>query len=536
MEGGRPWSGRFRFALYIAALAALGAVLVWPPTHRIAREQIAFVLPAAPTAMEPVRRMVGGEIKPAVLTRLAAFAAEHPDDDAMQTALATLGPPQPGENPMRAKVRHLAPLLDRYPRGVVVRSAVLRYTMGFAHEFTGATAAEWAIFDRAATEGERLDPDNAFFPLMSAQRLDAGGRKSEATQALLRAGRCARWREYIREELEGMWRLEERGDPWPDGLGRTASAAAMVFPQYGGLHRLAKSQAAVAMSLERSNRILDGLAIRHALMRVGALMRSQATVAIGNLVGETMTNRAAGRQSEVKPSGLSVSARREIYQRYLISTGHREEAAYAQAEFVAGDRVRSVFRSGANSNTLTNLVAYCRLWLFALVILCGAAFTLLSGAIAAFLARLGWTSEERRIGIWKRIAAVPVSATAMLVPAIWMAVRLREPARWTQDTFSRHTNLEPLMPFGFLALLAVPIVLKLALINSAFIEGRPLTQAVIRGFQRFAAPLAAAMLIGYGAVLIDLAKRDQAMAVTATERAQHEGRYIAHRAGIAWPK
>jgi hypothetical protein len=129
MESTRARISVLRPVLCVAAIIALLAALVLPQTHRIAHEQIAFVLPVAPPVIEPVRQLVGGRITPGVKARMANYAAEHPDDDAMQTALATLGPLYLDENPMRASVRHLAPLLDRYPRSVIIRAAVLRYTM-----------------------------------------------------------------------------------------------------------------------------------------------------------------------------------------------------------------------------------------------------------------------------------------------------------------------------------------------------------------------------------------------------------------------
>ena len=51
-------------------------------------------------------------------------------------------------------------------------------------------------FDRDAAAGERLDPDNAFFPLMRSVGLFAEHRDDEALAAIQRAGAKPRFQEY----------------------------------------------------------------------------------------------------------------------------------------------------------------------------------------------------------------------------------------------------------------------------------------------------------------------------------------------------
>jgi hypothetical protein len=101
--------------------------------------------------------------------------------------------------------------------------------------------------------------------------------------------------------------------------------------------------------------------------------------------------------------------------------------------------------------------------------------------------------------------------------------------------FNPETSIGPVWPYSLLALLAVPIALKLALIAVALVHRKPLTQAVVPGLQRYAVPLAAVMVLCYGVVLVDLAHRDRALATEVTARVQDEGRYIAHHAGVVWP-
>jgi hypothetical protein len=309
----------------------------------------------------------------------------------------------------------------------------------------------------------------------------------------------------------------------------------MLFPHYARLPNLARNQTDVALSLEASGRIADGLAIRHALMHVGGLMRSQATVAIGNLVGVTMTNLAARSTRSDKAVYLTPRERSKAYGRYLASIGRPGEAAFADAQIEAGSKVRAVFKSSGNWDGLAPLIGFIRVWVLALALLAGAAFTLLSGVIAAVLARLGWADEDRTIGLGERVLAVLASAMVVLIPAVWLALRLTDPTRWVQGMFNPETSIGPVWPYSLLALLAVPIALKLALIAVALVHRKPLTQAVVPGLQRYAVPLAAVMVLCYGVVLVDLAHRDRALATEVTARVQDEGRYIAHHAGVVWP-
>lgn len=68
-------------------------------------------------------------------------------------------------------------------------------------------AEHLAAYDRDAKEGERLDPDNAYFPLMRAVGLFAARRDKEAIEAIERASRKPRWEDYTNEEAEAHLHL-----------------------------------------------------------------------------------------------------------------------------------------------------------------------------------------------------------------------------------------------------------------------------------------------------------------------------------------
>ena len=72
-----------------------------------------------------------------------------------------------------------------------------------------ATPAEFAEFDRAAAEGERLDPDNAYFSIMRSAGLYASHHDVDAVSAVLRAGSKSRWNDYEMDDIRGAFRLDE---------------------------------------------------------------------------------------------------------------------------------------------------------------------------------------------------------------------------------------------------------------------------------------------------------------------------------------
>ena len=187
---------QLRLGLYFAAILTLLAVYWLPQTHRVVREDMTTALRVC--GFNPPGRTGGPN---------EAYAAAHPDDDAVQVALAGSRDPRKGESQNRSTVRYLAPLLDRYPRSVLVRAAIVRYATGF----NSATAAERKEFARAAAEGERLEPDNAVFPAMAWVLASSEGDTRRADQALLRAAAKSRWDEHVPEEVQGRWRLA-KGD------------------------------------------------------------------------------------------------------------------------------------------------------------------------------------------------------------------------------------------------------------------------------------------------------------------------------------
>ncbi len=164
---------------------------------------------------------------PAAVQRLRDVVLHQPDDYAIQLA-AALEPGYPAS--IRSfRVDPLRALISHFPSHPALYAHVLRYAtlneIGFrrAEEdlLTGdavsksapsfhaptPTPPQLAAFDQEAATGERLDPTNAYFPLMRAIGLITSHRDAEALAAIQRASMKPHWDDYIADEVHSRWRF-----------------------------------------------------------------------------------------------------------------------------------------------------------------------------------------------------------------------------------------------------------------------------------------------------------------------------------------
>ncbi len=350
---------------------------------------------------------------------LSAAADWHPDDHQIQLAHALTA-----ESGSAERLERLRALVSRFPENVSLYANLLRYEMsavkvrrdaeywldnqpvpGNARDRARpASPEQLAAFDRTAAEGERLDPDNAYFPLMRSIGLFAAHRNEEALAAIQRASKKLRWEEYHQDEVAGSWRLREEALGGRSAFLRFAVSAAISFPQYAGLCSAARLAIYHAAQMERAGRAEEGLAIRRALMKCGSLMRVQSPSLVDSLAGIAITEVATARPGGDAPAkserGLSyrqrVQKRLGAYCAYLHRMGHADEARWVRAEFGAGQRVRAIGSQGTHLSPLgglplLQLVAW---WAFDLFTLSNVLWMLLFGGAAALLSR----SQRLRVG------------------------------------------------------------------------------------------------------------------------------------------
>lgn len=183
-------------------------------------------------------------------------------------------------NPASTSAGHL---LRDFPREEWLRALALRQSLGWG-TFTGRNASKQQnAFWKWAHTGERLEPKNAFFPLMLAKTLGDAGRGSARDAALERAAKCtlfddgtSRFKQVALSAARGagvqtwseewsVWTQTENN--WSDSSNQLQELLGRCVAQSQAemtTARKAKSPLHLRAALKRSN----------ALMRVSLLLQS----------------------------------------------------------------------------------------------------------------------------------------------------------------------------------------------------------------------------------------------------------------------
>lgn len=321
------------------ALGILIALLIAPQTRWLVRMQLSPSM-TLPGNSEAKRQL---------------FVQQHPDDFQVQLA------GQPAGSAL-TQVEYERRLVSRFPDSASLRANILRYATGSEihlgrdedyllgnmpvpsnpdWKYPLPTAAHLAAFDADAAAGERLDPDNAYFPFMRAFGLFAAHRDQEALAAVQRASTKPVWREYIPDEVEGRWRIIDAVYGGREAVSASAVAAAVLFPHYPQLRAAARIVLYKAILDEQAGHPEAGLAKREALGRCGELMGVQSTTFIGNLVGVAINAISRSRPGGGPPLKSDPNLSRDqqvqkmlnLYCAYVVKIGHPEAAAEARADY-----------------------------------------------------------------------------------------------------------------------------------------------------------------------------------------------------------
>lgn len=390
------------------ALGVLVALLLSPQTRWIVRSELdacglTFQSPSAQVRHADAARQ--------------RFVAEHPNDLPIQMAAV------PGANNAQ-RVAALRALVPQFPSSPALYANLLRYQIGDSESKTGVYLSrkeDWfssdspprdykappppapallAAFDADAAQGERLDPDNAYFPFLRAVGLFAAHRDAEGLAAVQRAGEKSAWREYVGDETEGRLRLADAAYGHSPALSRVAIWASALYPQYAGLRAVARVAIAQAVQEEQAGRAEQGMAIRRAVMHTGSLMRVQSSVYIGNLVGIAIAAIATARPGGAPMPGSAPGAkmsgeersrlRLQEFDDYARRIGHPEVAREAQAEAAASLEVRAIGHVGLDRSLfgMAQMTRGIVWWVAGLLSLANAVWLLILGALAAGLSRL----------------------------------------------------------------------------------------------------------------------------------------------------
>jgi len=546
------------------ALATFGTLLLLPGTRYLLKTQMRMqALTYSTETNVPAER---------------AAAARMPDDYPIQLALATEMPTSfPDANaadPMvrsKARNRRIAALAQRFPNNPSVYANCLRYmTMGevrVARSDDGSSPVvpvgtqvvpiapeSLEMFDAAAQKGAELDPDNAYFPMMRAVGLFNARRDSEALAALQAAGRCAHWTEYYQDESDGQNRLQAATYGEQGAVQHLNVAANLLFPQYAQLRAEARLAMHLAGEAERDGDTAKGVAIRHALMRCGGLMRSQGTSYITSLVGIAIVNIGVANPNGIKnndslSSGQATEEeaaklrekRRELYYSYLETIGQSKEAAWAKTELAAADQAKTVGSEAMQSSVFFGRGLYHlgMAWLIDNALLSSVLVLLLMGA-AAHLA--GHVRPRKAVLLWRFACALMVVGGIGLWQ--WQATRIGiKPYVEMQNMFSNMSGNGSDPSDNALAVerlavglgLLVPTMLIGLILGLSLFQRVPLSTGLGRGLRGVAIPAAAALFLAYSAFLLPTTHMESAIKTEIACTVNNEPHHYAELVGKTWP-
>ena len=533
-----------RFSVVLAVLA-FSALYFVPQTGWILRTQLRMIASTLPEkalmlslGIEPEKVGLSKEesarVKALTKQRLSQVAERFPDDERLQIAFV-LATSEHDLLPDR-----LRDLLRRFPNSPMLHAAILRYDcLKRIHldrkeryllsespvptKLLRSDPRHLVAFEGIAAKGERIDPDNAFFPMMRAVALFAAHRDEEALQALMRASRKSRWDDYALDEFEGIKRLWEDAFGKPNGLQKISLSAFILPPHLSVMRAPAYIATYKAMELERSGRLSEGLEIRLALMRCGRLMREQRKTTLARTVGTAIAHIAVNRpKGEPLPppprkAELAEARGKQIQERfvsYLRQIGQAETAKWVQEELRAGRQLRQELIDKVQRSPYLDELASA--WAVDLMLLSVIAILLAMWSIAGIS-----VGVERLAMGGKQISEPeqrPMKFAAVLLLAVWLAsvVWLWKVGaiKWLWVTYDaamaisslseKTTLLPPPLTQAILLNLVAMGTLAFAVVVGILVsrKGVAFSRALVQGVWQWALPMAAMIFLLYAVNLV----------------------------------
>jgi hypothetical protein len=406
-------------------------------------------------------------------------------------------------------------------------------------------------FIRQGKMGEVVDPNNAFFPLLLAQGYFANHDDAAAEAALVSGDHDSEWNEYLADEIDGRIQVAKKANGGIIGLSRVAIMASQLFPQYAKMRSTARMATWEAMESEQSGNFSQGIAIRHALMHYGSLMRAKGSTMICNLVGIAIAQIAVSRpggaprltQDKSLPEdqrSADLSRRRlALYSAFLIQQNDAPEESWVNQEISAGAAARSAMSMAehqvwdlkviAVDGTLIIVSSLLSTWLLLAGIFWG---------IAVIIRHLTALPKDRPLS--RRVivqAAVGFILILLLGVFVLNASQAAHTLQQLAGYFGANTDENGLQD-TVLALIALTPFFIFAIVVwvRASFRKRPVIESVLSSSIAGAIPTVSILLLLYCGSLAFLARQDGIIShQIATEQQIGEGPYMAQLNGDAWP-
>jgi hypothetical protein len=579
-----PWLVGLAFGVLIAVLFA-------PETGWLVRSQLKMQI-GGPETMSNMMADLGVrdapvQIRPDLLqARREALAARYPDDFQIQLAAAASVPTPPRETDPAPSISdseapdtstqrdvRVRALAAKFPNNPSLYAILIRYqTMSFIRlnrpegdnlnsvspqkspdPTKVSTPEHLATYDQDCATGERLDPNNAYFPCMRALGHFAAHRDDEALADLHRAAIKSQWNEYVPDEPRGNFKIAELMTGDKSALTRMAVAAAVLFPHYAQIRAVSRLTAFKAAELEKTGHTEEGLAIRKDMMRIAAKMRVETSTAIGTLVANAVTRISASRPGGAPIKKLTGNnqafVRLKEYTDYLHRIGQDDEAHWFTEELKYGDAAKAIVSRGLQESiygdkSIKRLVLY---WFADLISLGNAIWLLiLAGVSALYLRRrtareaAGMPADDNFVlfvGAGSILVLLGIIASKQAESGIAYASILAVYGNLTGNGSVSFPDVSPVIIKGFMVacMLLVPVLIVVGSVITGAVKRIPLRLAVARGFRSAGTVLGCLMVVVYAGLAIQTSRVEAPMSQALDSSLQHEGRFLSQLVGANWP-
>jgi len=551
----------------------LGAALVWPVTSSMAKLQFTML-----GGLNSLAIFQGTESE---RTKERAFVAQHPDDATIQFGGALRGNVSSASGQVvvnsQERAEQLRTVAAKFSDHPEILAATLRaesqgdvtvhrpeasqFLENKSAPKTGTIVVKQKVSDTAAvkrfinqcSQGERVDPDNAYFPLLQAMAYTELRQDTDAFASLHRAARKKVWREYIPDEFVANRSVNRAMYGQAGLISEMAISAAILFPHYANMRELSRVVVAEAVRREKLGQFAAGISLRRDLFEASEKVRNESTTLIGSLVGAAMLDVSRMRPAGVLPFKVKQSRKdgptfkeakvaRDINrQRFVEFAKQHGEAAFAARSVESaklGDLIRDTSRKGMDRGVY-GMELITRLAIgqgVGLILLSNLVWMLIIGAIATAVVRTPRFVAGNRLAPGSFVASVAGIALAMVVSGAVTGISVGYTVGAMNGMTGEAGSIVPMAAVAAGLVLALPTLLTVILAIWAALNKRAsFTRTITGGFAAISLPAATLMVVVWGVIVYYCAGLETQGTAELLEMLQHEGKYLFRIIGEKWP-
>lgn len=393
----------------------------------------------------------------------------------------------------------------------------------------------------AVIQGEKLDPDNAFFPLMRAVIIFAAPFQNDpvvdkqALEAVQSATQKSRYEDYVANEAKLVNRVYARAYGEQIVLQTAVIHNEVVAPQFGAIRNLARILTHKAVTSVKNGDVAKGVAYRRHLFRIGRLLQN-ASIYLANLTGDSVIKLALQPSITPPKERKAAAAYRAEMADFLKKHGESSLSQWVlDNRQIAQNRHDDLILKEATSRIIgakdESYLSEFYGWLADM----GMWMTICNLLLLALVALYFRFNPSENRGTALGSALLLVGATAFWRPCLSFLANLREITRSLPIGIEkpRMEGFWEWSPTQFMAAMwalswAFPLILVLICGIFSLAKKRP-----------FAQSLATACFLGAALLLWAIAfsptpQREASIRREMARFTAHEGRFLAEKAGKVW--